>query len=155
MASIEEIPHHQPHGGEEMTPAEKILRDGLERIAKTTDQRNFPTFASGIARETIIKADEAGSGEITLKDISVEVERAMMMFPTWPTDPLHAVAVIGEEFGELTQAVLQSVYEPTKSNPEDVRTEAIHTAAMCLRFIASLDKYRYEQGPQRSQRGTP
>ena len=40
-----------------------------------------------------------------------EIARAVEKFPTWPTDPLHAVAVLGEEFGELTQAVLQCVYE--------------------------------------------
>lgn len=51
-----------------------------------------------------------------------EIERAIAKFPTWPTDPLHALAVLGKEFGELTKAVLQSIYEPHKSPPR--RTEA-------------------------------
>ena len=28
-----------------------------------------------------------------------ELDRAIAKFPTWPTDPLHALAVLGEEFG--------------------------------------------------------
>jgi NTP pyrophosphatase (non-canonical NTP hydrolase) len=69
-----------------------------------------------------------------------EVERATEKFPTWPTDPLHALAVLGEEFGELTKATLQAVYEPHKSSMADVRAEAVQCAAMALRFIMSLDE---------------
>lgn len=87
----------------------------------------------------------------TLTSILEELERATRKFPTWPTDPLHAVAVLGEEFGELTKAVLQCTYEPYKSGPDDVRKEAIQTAAMALRFVASLDRYEYGRGPQHAQ----
>jgi hypothetical protein len=80
-----------------------------------------------------------------------EIERAIAKFPTWPTDPLHALAVLGEEFGELTKAVLQSVYEPHKSTPADVRAEAIQTAAMALRFLHSRDRYSYQPGAQHVQ----
>lgn len=83
-----------------------------------------------------------------------KIERAIAKFPTWPTDPLHALAVLGEEFGELTKAVLQSVYEPHKSSPGDVREEAVQTAAMALRFLASLDMYTYSPGIQHSQSET-
>lgn len=80
-----------------------------------------------------------------------EVERATRKFPTWPTDPLHALAVLGEEFGELTKAVLQTVYEPHKVEPGELRTEAIQTAAMALRFLASLEAYRFERSEQHEQ----
>lgn len=85
------------------------------------------------------------------EQVLAEVIRAVKKFPAWPTDPLHAVAVLGEEFGELTKATLQTVYEPHKSGPDDVRMEAIQTAAMALRFIASLDQYFYAQGEQHAQ----
>ena len=39
-----------------------------------------------------------------LHEVMAEVARATQKFPTWPTDPLHALAVLGEEFGELTKA---------------------------------------------------
>lgn len=84
-------------------------------------------------------------------EVMTEIERALAKFPTWPTDPLHAVAVLGEEFGELTRAVLQSIYEPHKVEPGDVRTEAVQTAAMALRFLASLDHYDYAGSPQHQQ----
>ena len=87
----------------------------------------------------------------TLGAILAEVERATRKFPTWPTDPLHALAVLGEEFGELTKAVLQLTYEPHKTSAEEVRAEAIQTAAMSLRFLASLDTYEYRRGEQHKQ----
>lgn len=80
-----------------------------------------------------------------------EVEKAVAKFPTWPTDPLHALAVLGEEYGELNKAVLQLVYEPHKTSADEVRTEAIQTAAMALRFLQSLDVYEYQRGQQHKQ----
>lgn len=80
-----------------------------------------------------------------------ELERAIAKFPGWPTDPLHALAVLGEEFGELTKDVLQMTYEPGKTTAENVRKEAIQTAAMALRFAVSLDDYIYKAGEQHRQ----
>jgi NTP pyrophosphatase (non-canonical NTP hydrolase) len=52
-----------------------------------------------------------------IDQITAEVARATVKFPTWPTDPLHALAVLGEEYGELTKAMLQLTYEPHKTTP--------------------------------------
>lgn len=87
----------------------------------------------------------------THEHVMAEVERAMRKFPTWPTDPLHALAVLGEEFGELTKAVLQLTYEPHKVTADDVRAEAMQTAAMALRFAMSLDVYVYKRSSQHAQ----
>jgi hypothetical protein len=87
----------------------------------------------------------------SVDDVLAEVARATEKFPTWPTDPLHAVAVLGEEYGELNKAVLQAVYEPHKSTPADVREEAIQCAAMAIRFLMSLQMYRYEGTEQHVQ----
>jgi len=87
----------------------------------------------------------------TLTAVFGELERALAKFPTWPTDPLHALAVLGEEFGELTKDVLQMTYEPNKTSAENVRKEAIQTAAMALRFVDSLDAYIYKAGEQHRQ----
>ena len=84
-------------------------------------------------------------------EILKEVQRATVKFPTWPTDPLHALAVLGEEFGELTKAMLQHTYEPEKSTLEDVHEEAIQTAAMALRLVKSLNVYEYRKGFQHVQ----
>lgn len=89
-----------------------------------------------------------------MNEIEEEVERATAKFPKWPTDPLHALAVLGEEYGELTKAMLQLVYEPHKTSPEEVRKEAIQAAAMALRLAMSLDRYEYKQSSQHSQDAT-
>ena len=81
----------------------------------------------------------------------LQKERATTKFPTWPTDPLHALAVLGEEFGELTKGMLQLTYEPHKISAEEVRTEANQTAAMAIRLAISLDLYEYKPSQQHSQ----
>jgi NTP pyrophosphatase (non-canonical NTP hydrolase) len=86
-----------------------------------------------------------------IEQITAEVARATVKFPTWPTDPLHALAVLGEEYGELTKAMLQLTYEPHKTTTEEVRSEAIQTAAMALRLAMSLERYRYAPCHQHSQ----
>lgn len=90
--------------------------------------------------------------DTTLNQVIAELARATAKFPTWPTDPLHALAVVGEEYGELQKAVLQHVYEPSKAvSRQDIREEAIQTAAMALRFAVSLSLYEYEPGQQHQQ----
>lgn len=78
-------------------------------------------------------------------DVLDELHRAQTKFPTWPTDPLHALAVLGEEFGELTQAMLELKNEPEKPRAtiERVRAEAIQTAAMALRLLKNMDGYDF------------
>jgi NTP pyrophosphatase (non-canonical NTP hydrolase) len=84
--------------------------------------------------------------------VQAELARAVKKFPTWPTDPFHALAVLGEEFGELTKAMLQHAYEPHKGiTQQDIRDEAIQTAAMALRLAVSLPIYAYRKSPQHSQ----
>ena len=87
-------------------------------------------------------------------EVLAEIDRATRKFPTWPTDPLHALAVLGEEFGELTKDMLQLTYEPHKTNIGNVRKEAIQTAAMALRLAMSLDVYEYRPAKQHRQKWT-
>lgn len=86
-----------------------------------------------------------------INDVIKEVRKATQKFPTWPTDPLHALAVLGEEFGELTKEMVQMVYEPHKTDKDTIRKEAIQTAAMALRLVMSLDQYDYKPLPQHEQ----
>lgn len=86
-----------------------------------------------------------------IEQVLHEVRRATTKYPTWPTDPLHALAVLGEEYGELNKAMLQLTYEPYKTSAAEVRDEAIQTAAMALRLAMSLDRYQYQKCPQHVQ----
>lgn len=92
--------------------------------------------------------------EKTTAEVLAELERATRKFPTWPNDPLHALAVLGEEFGELTKDMLQLTYEPQKTSIVNVRKEAIQTAAMALRLAMSLDVYEYRPARQHRQEWT-
>lgn len=96
--------------------------------------------------ELVEKKEDATDAEIY-----EELERAVVKFPLWPTDPLHAAAVIAEELGELQQAILQVMYEPGKATLINVHIEAIQTAAMAIRFVRSLSKYKFDQGFQHKQ----
>jgi hypothetical protein len=88
-------------------------------------------------------------------EVLQEVDAALEKFPTWPTDPLHALAVLGEEVGELNKAVLQTVYEPHKSpsGVVAVKREAVQVAAMALRFLASIEAYEFSECKQHGQYG--
>lgn len=87
------------------------------------------------------------------QEVMAELQRATAKFPTWPTDPLHALAVLGEEFGELTKAMIQYTYEKHKGvTRQEIRDEAIQTAAMALRLAMSLPQYDYAPAPQHKQR---
>ena len=68
--------------------------------------------------------------------VFAELNRAESKFPGFPTDPIHAAAVLAEENGELQQAVLQWTYEG--GGLDKVRKEAVQTAAMALRFLFHL-----------------
>ncbi len=84
------------------------------------------------------------------EQIMDELDKAQTKFPSWPNDPLHALAIIQEELGELTKEVVQMIYEPHKTTMLDIETEAIQTATMAIRFLLNLndDKYVWQRGEQ-------
>lgn len=73
-----------------------------------------------------------------------EYERACELWPGWPSDPIHAAAIVAEESGELVQAALDMTYgTKTPGTPsERALEEAVHTGAMALRFIVELHNAR-------------
>lgn len=91
------------------------------------------------------------SQKAIIAEISAEVARASAKWPLWPTDPLHALSVLGEEYGELNKGLLELVYEPHKTTKEEVRKEAVQTAAMAVRLLMSFDKYDFVPGKQHPQ----
>ncbi len=100
-----------------------------------------------------VDAPEGDSVSEAARLAVAEVRRAVRIHPTWPTDPMHAIAVVNEEVGEVTKAILEHTYERHKGvTADDVRTEAIECAAMAsVRFVASLDRYEYVPCPQHIQ----
>src|SRR5690606_4585435 len=88
------------------------------RCADVQPNCPYPRARRFLAQAT---ADSVPESRPAVDIVLAEVECATRKFPTWPTDPLHALAVLGEEFGELTKAVLQLTYEPHKVSADDVR----------------------------------
>ena len=98
--------------------------------------------------------------DVICADVEAELVGAKARFPEWPTDPLHAVAVLNEEVGELNKAILQATYE--SHNQDDaiellnrVEVEAVQVAAMALRFLESLAEYHYSASRQHRQSLNP
>ena len=82
--------------------------------------------------------------ENAIELLLAEINRAERLHPQWPADEVHAAAIVAEEAGELVQAALNHHYHrPKNSDPyvldaEKMRTEAIHTGAMALRFLINM-----------------
>jgi len=74
-----------------------------------------------------------------LEAIFLELGKAEERHPFWPTDKVHAAAIVTEEAGELLQAA--NSYEETadKDYLNDMRKEAIQTACVSIRFLLNLE----------------
>ncbi len=69
-------------------------------------------------------------------EIDLELLRAKRKHPKFPEDMFHQLAIMQEEAGEVTKAVLQYKYEG--GSFEDIKSELIQTAAMCMRMLENL-----------------
>lgn len=69
-------------------------------------------------------------------EIDSELNRAKKKWPDWPENIFEQLAIMQEEAGEVTMAVLHYVHEG--GNIGDVKSELIHTAAMCMRMLENL-----------------
>ena len=87
-----------------------------------------------------------------LESFSFEMKRAERKFPGWPTDPIHAAAVLQEEAGELVQAALQFTYEG--GSLESMRNEAVQVGAMALRFLLNVGSVESRPSKQVERRKT-
>jgi hypothetical protein len=71
--------------------------------------------------------------EQAFESIRNELARARAKFPIWPSDGIHAAAVVAEESGELVRACLQATYEGGSASA--CGDEAVHVGAMAVRFL--------------------
>ena len=73
--------------------------------------------------------------------ILAELKRAREQHPIWPTDPIHAAAIINEEAGELIQAALDYTYDQDRAR-STMLEEAVQVGAMAIRFLANIGTYK-------------
>lgn len=127
--------------------------EGRMESAQSALYKAEDKLSEALARIDELEArSKVESPDKVVSDVLAEVAKARRKFPMWPSDPLHAVAIIGEEFGELTQALLQANYEPHRGDDlESIREEAIQLSAMTLRFLYSFEFYRYRPAEQHLQ----
>ena len=77
---------------------------------------------------------------IKYDEIQQGLEFAKKKHPNYPTDMFRQLAIMQEEAGEVTKAVLDYHYE---GGPlEDICQELIQTAAMCMRMLGALEDKR-------------
>ena len=81
---------------------------------------------------------------ILIGDILNELSRAETIHPKWPSDPVHAAAILADDAGEVVKAVNDVAMDHKRDS--NCKTEAIQCAAMCLRFLKNLDKYEWRIG---------
>lgn len=83
--------------------------------------------------------------------IVAELDKAEGKFPWWPTDPIHASAILNEEAGELTQACLNFTY--AEGEMESAVLEAAQVGAMAIRFLMGVGGYTKSRGEQQCGMG--
>ena len=81
--------------------------------------------------------------ERTLKDIESELKRARRKHPLFASTEPRAVCIIAEEFGEMAQAVNDSLALGRKTEEGErkmleARMEALHVIATCIRFLEEV-----------------
>lgn len=75
--------------------------------------------------------------ENALALVMAECLRAEKFHPVWPWDHIHQAAIISEEAGECLQAALN--HREGKGSTQPMITEAVHTAAMAIRFLKNIE----------------
>lgn len=76
-------------------------------------------------------------GTKAIEMVLEELRKAEAKHPGWPSDKIHAVAIMIEEAGEAMQAAIDCVY--AGGEVEHLRTELAQTGAMALRALINLD----------------
>jgi cell division FtsZ-interacting protein ZapD len=79
-----------------------------------------------------------------MSDVLKELKRAKKKHRSWPDHPAAQAGIVCEEAGELMKACLEFKYEQGKEGQSiadmrlKMKTEAIQTAAVALRFLENL-----------------
>ncbi|WP_140918678.1 Lar family restriction alleviation protein [Limnobaculum xujianqingii] len=80
---------------------------------------------------------------LLLLELKAELHRAVEAQSFWPTDAIHASAILNDITGGLTQASLDfHFYAAPRAL---MRSDAIQVGAMALRFLLNIDSYKPEE----------
>lgn len=68
-------------------------------------------------------------------DIILELDLAEQLHTDWPTDLIHQISIMAEEAGEIVNDITFG-----DRSYDDLRTELVQIAVMCLRILKNLPK---------------
>lgn len=75
--------------------------------------------------------------------ILIELARAEQLHQVWPADVLHQMAILQEKVGTAQMAAndvaFSGDYPDRASHHQDIRTELVQAAAMCMRCLINLE----------------
>lgn len=74
-----------------------------------------------------------------VEELFAALRHAEEKWPGWGKDPVHAVAVLAEEAGELVKAANEFYWE--NGSRDQMIKEAAQVGAMALRFLIGMDDY--------------
>lgn len=78
-----------------------------------------------------------------LADVLAERNRQDEKWGEQNHDPITYGAILMEELGEFTQAALDLRFGGKHGTAEELRTEAIHTAAVALAIVECIDRKKW------------
>lgn len=116
----------------------KLLEDKPLEHKFNLENKDFGFGSRELARARSELYRWFARGEI-LAALGREVTRAEKKHPTWPTDPIHAAAILAEEASEVVKAALQVVYEG--GSLAALIEELVQTGAMAVRFLENTRAY--------------
>ena len=73
--------------------------------------------------------------ELIFQDSLQELDSTRRHYPDWPTDIVHASAVMVEEAGEVLKIANNLRWNQKNSDLSEFRNEIIQTVAMCFRLL--------------------
>ncbi|MDU3932748.1 MAG: hypothetical protein E7G96_04910 [Serratia liquefaciens] len=121
------------------------LRGYLRKYYAKGIRSGYPTDLSCYLAER--EASTRAVIQEAISQISDELAAAEKKHPTWPTDIIHASAILNEEAGELTQAAIDYHYDI--GSLEAIRREAAQVGAMAIRVLINLP---YAERPASSEK---
>jgi len=111
------------------------MTDPIELLRKISDSRILFRHDLELDAEVanFLSAQPQPEQGMVMAQIKAEIERAREIHPDWPSDVLHAAAIVSEESGELMRAAVQ--HRGEGGTLEACDEEAIQTAAVAIRFV--------------------
>jgi hypothetical protein len=78
--------------------------------------------------------------EKIINRVVIELKKSEMLNPTFPSDPIHAAALVNEKAARLLDAAVKNTY--VDQEPQDLLVAAIQAGAALLRFVENIHLYQ-------------